>query len=110
MTDDTIVVETVDPFLESDGSVLIVDSSQGVEAQTLANVYQALDTNHHIIPVLNKIDLLGEVEMAAAEKHLTQSLGWSGPLYRISALTGEGSAQLTGDIMNRIEELDAAAP
>ena len=34
-----------------------VDSSQGVEAQTLANVYQALDTNHYIIPVLNKIDL-----------------------------------------------------
>jgi len=40
-----------------EGSILIVDSSQGVEAQTLANVYQALDNNHKIIPVLNKIDL-----------------------------------------------------
>ena len=40
-----------------EGSILIVDSTQGVEAQTLANVYQALDTNHEIIPVLNKIDL-----------------------------------------------------
>ena len=36
---------------------MIVDSTQGVEAQTLANVYQALDINHEIIPILNKIDL-----------------------------------------------------
>ncbi|WP_375326543.1 translation elongation factor 4 [Candidatus Tisiphia endosymbiont of Nemotelus uliginosus] len=40
-----------------EGSLLVVDSSQGVEAQTLANVYQAIDNNHEIIPVLNKIDL-----------------------------------------------------
>ena len=40
-----------------EGSILIVDSTQGVEAQTLANVYQALDTKHEIVPVLNKIDL-----------------------------------------------------
>ncbi len=40
-----------------EGSILVVDASQGVEAQTLANVYQAIDANHEIVPVLNKIDL-----------------------------------------------------
>ena len=40
-----------------EGSLLVVDSSQGVEAQTLANVYHALDADHEIVPILNKIDL-----------------------------------------------------
>ena len=40
-----------------EGSLLVVDATQGVEAQTLANVYQAIDNNHEIITVLNKIDL-----------------------------------------------------
>ena len=46
-----------------EGSLLVVDSTQGVEAQTLANVYQAIDADHEIVPVLNKIDLpAAEVE------------------------------------------------
>ncbi|TIN49838.1 MAG: GTP-binding protein, partial [Mesorhizobium sp.] len=40
-----------------EGSLLVVDASQGVEAQTLANVYQAIDNNHEIVVVLNKVDL-----------------------------------------------------
>jgi GTP-binding protein LepA len=40
-----------------EGSLLVVDASQGVEAQTLANVYQAIDVDHEIVPVLNKVDL-----------------------------------------------------
>ncbi|MEM9750721.1 MAG: GTP-binding protein, partial [Pseudomonadota bacterium] len=40
-----------------EGSLLVVDASQGVEAQTLANVYQAIEVNHEIVPLLNKIDL-----------------------------------------------------
>ena len=51
-----------------EGSILVVDASQGVEAQTLANVYQAIDNNHEIVPILNKIDL----PAAEPEKICTQ--------------------------------------
>ena len=46
-----------------EGSLLVVDASQGVEAQTLANVYQAVDNNHEIVPVLNKIDLPSSIQI-----------------------------------------------
>ncbi|GBR40440.1 GTP-binding protein LepA [Neoasaia chiangmaiensis NBRC 101099] len=51
-----------------EGSLLVVDASQGVEAQTLANVYQAIDANHEIVPVLNKVDLpAADVERVRAQ-------------------------------------------
>lgn len=51
-----------------EGSLLVVDASQGVEAQTLANVYQAIDANHEIVPVLNKVDLpAADVERVKAQ-------------------------------------------
>ncbi len=51
-----------------EGSLLVVDATQGVEAQTLANVYQAIENNHEIIPVINKIDLpAADAERVATE-------------------------------------------
>jgi GTP-binding protein LepA len=57
-----------------EGSILIVDSTQGVEAQTLANVYQALDINHEIIPVLNKIDLPAS-DLEKTKKQIEEVIG-----------------------------------
>ena len=55
-------------------SILIVDSTQGVEAQTLANVYQALDSNHEIIPILNKIDLPAS-DLERSNKQIEEVIG-----------------------------------
>ena len=73
-----------------EGSILIVDSSQGVEAQTLANVYQALDNNHEIIPVLNKIDLPA-ADVDKVKKQIEDVIGID-TSYSIncSGKTGEG--------------------
>ena len=57
-----------------EGSILIVDSTPGVEAQTLANVYQALDINHEIIPVLNKIDLAAS-DLERTKKQIEDVIG-----------------------------------
>ena len=51
-----------------EGSLLVVDASQGVEAQTLANVYQAINNNHEIVPVLNKVDLAPPSRSASASR------------------------------------------
>ena len=73
-----------------EGSILIVDSTQGVEAQTLANVYQALDINHEIVPVLNKIDLPAS-DIDKTKKQIEDVIGIdTSKAIACSGKTGEG--------------------
>jgi len=55
--------------------------------------------------VLNKVDLLESGEAEAQEREVTAALGWTGPVYRVSAMNGEGTTRLMGDVMNRLEEI-----
>ncbi|MDD3287532.1 MAG: translation elongation factor 4 [Alphaproteobacteria bacterium] len=83
-----------------EGSLLVVDSSQGVEAQTLANVYQALDNNHEIVPVLNKIDLPA-AEPERVKQQIEDVIGIDASnSVQISAKTGVG----IGDVLEAIVE------
>src|SRR5438477_6432697 len=71
-----------------EGSLLVVDASQGVEAQTLANVYQALDNNHEVVPVLNKVDLPA-AEPEQVRKQIEEVIGLDASnAILISAKTG----------------------
>ncbi len=83
-----------------EGSLLVVDASQGVEAQTLANVYQAIDAGHEIVPVLNKIDLPA-AEPDRVKEQIEDVIGLdASDAVMISAKTGlniEGCAGGTGD-------------
>src|SRR5213595_4068740 len=73
-----------------EGSLLVVDASQGVEAQTLANVYQAIDNNHEVVPVLNKIDLPA-AEPAKVKQQIEDVIGLdASEAIEISAKTGLG--------------------
>ena len=73
-----------------EGSLLVVDSTQGVEAQTLANVYHAIDAGHEIVPVLNKIDLPAtDCERVAEQIEDVIGIDASGAI-RVSAKTGQG--------------------
>src|SRR5207248_8650844 len=85
-----------------EGSILVVDASQGVEAQTLANVYQAIDNNHEIIPVLNKVDLpAAEPERIRQQIEDVIGLDASDALL-ISAKTGEGVPDVLEAIVARL--------
>jgi GTP-binding protein LepA len=82
-----------------EGSILIVDSSQGVEAQTLANVYQALENNHEIIPVLNKIDLPAS-DTDKVKKQIEDVIGIdTSHLINCSGKTGEGVDEILESIV-----------
>tara|TARA_B100000686_G_scaffold242968_1_gene251776 strand:- start:1103 stop:2908 length:1806 start_codon:yes stop_codon:yes gene_type:complete len=84
-----------------EGSILIVDSTQGVEAQTLANVYQALDSNHEIIPILNKIDLPAS-DLEKSNKQIEDVIGIDTKnSIPCSGKTGEG----IDEILEKIIEL-----
>ncbi len=85
-----------------EGAVLLVDAAQGIEAQTLANLYLALDADLHVIPVLNKIDL----PAAEPEKYAAEIAGVIGcdpaDVLRVSAKTGEGVADLLHAIVEQV--------
>jgi GTP-binding protein LepA len=85
-----------------EGSLLVVDSTQGVEAQTLANVYHALDADHEIVPVLNKIDLpASECDQVAAQIEDVIGLDASEAI-RVSAKTGVGIRETLEAIVHRL--------
>ncbi|MBB3974141.1 translation elongation factor 4 [Hansschlegelia beijingensis] len=95
-----------------EGSLLVVDASQGVEAQTLANVYQALDNGHEIVPVLNKIDLPA-AEPDRVKEQIEEVIGLdASDAVPISAKTGIGIDLVLEAIVNRLPppKGDRAAP
>ena len=86
----------------SEGALLVVDASQGVEAQTIANVYLALDNDLEIIPVINKVDLpSADVDRVAVEIEETIGIDASGAILA-SAKTGIGITELLDAIIERI--------
>ncbi len=86
----------------SEGALLVVDASQGVEAQTIANVYIALENDLEIIPVINKIDLpAADPDRVVEEIEQTIGLDCSGAIY-VSAKTGQGIRELLDAIVERV--------
>jgi GTP-binding protein LepA len=85
-----------------EGSLLVVDSSQGVEAQTLANVYKAIDANHEIVPVLNKVDLPA-ADVPRVKQQIEDVIGIdASDALEISAKTGLGVDTVLEAIVTRL--------
>ncbi|HEV7708047.1 MAG TPA: translation elongation factor 4 [Asanoa sp.] len=95
-----------------EGAVLLVDAAQGIEAQTLANLYLALENDLHVIPVLNKIDLPAAQPDKYAEELAHLIGGRPEDCLRVSGKTGEGVAHLLDEIVRQFTPPvgDAAAP
>jgi len=95
-----------------EGSLLVVDASQGVEAQTLANVYQAIDNDHEIVPVLNKVDLPA-AEPAKVKQQIEDVIGLdASQAIEISAKTGLNVPSVLEAIVRRLPppQGDLSAP
>src|SRR5580658_10266011 len=95
-----------------EGSLLVVDASQGVEAQTLANVYQAIDNNHEIVPVLNKVDLPA-AETEKVKQQIEDVIGLdASDAILISAKTGLNIEGVLEALVHRLPppKGDGAAP
>jgi GTP-binding protein LepA len=95
-----------------EGSLLVVDATQGVEAQTLANVYQALDNNHEVVPILNKIDLPA-AEPDRVRQQIEDVIGLDAhDALEISAKSGKGVPEVLEAIVHRLPPPtgDANAP
>jgi len=85
-----------------EGSLLVVDASQGVEAQTLANVYQAIDNNHEVVPVLNKVDLPA-AEPEKVKQQIEDVIGLdASDAILISAKTGQNIEEVLEAIVTRL--------
>ncbi|MFT6558963.1 translation elongation factor 4 [Sneathiella sp.] len=85
-----------------EGSLLVVDASQGVEAQTLANVYQAIEVNHEIVPVLNKVDLpAADINRVSEQIEEVIGIDASGAI-AVSAKTGLGIAEVLEAVVKQM--------
>jgi GTP-binding protein LepA len=95
-----------------EGAVLLVDAAQGIEAQTLANLYLALENDLHVIPVLNKIDLPAAQPERYAEEIAHIIGGEPDDVLRVSAKTGQGVTELLDKIVGEVPAPvgDADAP
>ena len=93
--------EVARTMVACDGAILVIDATQGIQAQTLANTYIAMENNLEVIPVLNKIDL-PERDPDRVISEINSVLGYKeAEIIQISAKTGQGVPQLLEDIVQR---------